>query len=192
MGDNSASLDYSRMLHQTLMRWYDNADAKANILLALDGALVSFLTGALFVKREDLGAIVAGFDGTIWVCLAVMAAAMALSILSALGCLWSRITLTSEFAELIRKSKSTQARSTPYPAALVLFFGTIWRLDVGRLHATLAALSPEIELEALAHQIHALSRNVFRKHLFANFGFVLFGVSLIAFLASGVAYVAAT
>ncbi|MBX6324233.1 MAG: hypothetical protein IRY94_20665, partial [Rhodospirillaceae bacterium] len=68
---DDASLEYARTLYQTVVRWYENADAKANILLALDGALVSFLTGAVFVKRGDLAAIVGGFGGGLWACLTV-------------------------------------------------------------------------------------------------------------------------
>ncbi len=69
----ATGLYYARALYQTVLRCYENADAKANILLALDGALVSFLSGAVFVKRDDLAAIVGGFGGGLWACLAVMA-----------------------------------------------------------------------------------------------------------------------
>lgn len=85
----------------------------------------------------------------------------------------------------------SRAGAGPDPPELVLFFGTIRRLEVSRFLATQGGLTPAREREALAHQIHALSRNVFRKHVLVNTGFVLFGVALIAFLTAGAAYVAA-
>jgi len=52
----SPSLDYSRFLYEDVKDWYKNADMKAQILLTLMGAFVTFLASSIFVKADDLAA----------------------------------------------------------------------------------------------------------------------------------------
>ncbi len=170
-------LHYCRTLYETVLRWYDNADTKAKILLTLDGALVTFLSGSVFAR--DVQTLATNFNTGVWVALGTMALAMSLSILAGLVCLWSRTRIPAPIVELMKDTQD------PYAPDLLLFFGYIRKLDRDRFLNALSVLDPSTEVKALGVQILALSRNVSSKHLFVNVGFVLFGFGLISFLVAG-------
>ena len=75
----SPSLDYSRFLYEDVKEWYKNADMKAQILLTLMGAFVTFLTSSIFVKADDLAAITKCITPLIWGILAAMLVTITLS-----------------------------------------------------------------------------------------------------------------
>ena len=50
----SNNLEYTRRVYESVLGWYKSADSKAQVILAIDGAFVAFLTGTIFVKPDDL------------------------------------------------------------------------------------------------------------------------------------------
>jgi hypothetical protein len=66
-GDEAASPDYEaavgylRDLESGLRYWYQAAEIKAQVALAIDGALLALLGGALLGNREDVAGTVALF-----------------------------------------------------------------------------------------------------------------------------------
>lgn len=44
MADNvTSSLEYTRRLYESVLDWYKNADAKAQVVLSLDGIFLTFV-----------------------------------------------------------------------------------------------------------------------------------------------------
>ncbi|NIS78669.1 MAG: hypothetical protein GTO14_00200 [Anaerolineales bacterium] len=182
-------LEAIRNLYDVVLHWYDNADAKARVLLTLNGALVSFLTSSIFIKTNDLREILAGISPITLFLLGSMAILMAASIVLSLACMWSRVKPPEEIQSLLSDAKQSGNVDELYDSRLVMFFGHIKDLQLDRFRRTLLSLNTEEEVKALAFQILQVSKNVFKKHSFVNIGFVSFGFSLLAFLCAGVIYI---
>lgn len=181
-------LDYSRRLYDIILAWYKNADSKAQILLALDGAFLAFLADSIFIEPDELSKIVSHFKIDAWLFLALMCLSLAGSIVSALICLWSRIFLSGSQDKILKNAKIKLKKSETYPPEVVLFFKTISWLDHKKFQDQLVTIDREFEIRALASQIFLLSERILKKHLWVNFGFILAGFSLICFLAVGISY----
>jgi len=57
----SDAVDYSRRHLELVINWYNNADSKAQVILTLDGAFLTFLTSSILGSPDDLGKIIGGF-----------------------------------------------------------------------------------------------------------------------------------
>ena|ERR1700736_159699 len=89
----SHSLEYERRLLAFTLDWYRSADAKAQVLLTLDGVFVAFLTATVFKRPQDLKPILDRFGTDTWIFMTLMSLSLAGSMSSALWSLWSRIAL---------------------------------------------------------------------------------------------------
>jgi hypothetical protein len=188
--DFSDALDYSRRLLERVIDWYKNADLKAQIILTINGAFLTFLTSSIFKNPEELIKVTQRFGALTWVFLILMCVCLVGSIISALLCLFSRILLFSKRDEVLVQAKERINLPQNYEPELMLFFETISWLDHRKFQSQLLTIDREFEIKALASQSYLLSRRVYVKHWLINIGFVLSGGSLIFFLASGISYVA--
>jgi len=184
------ALDYSRRLLEMVVDWYKNADSKAQIILTLDGAFLTFLTTSIFKNPEELSKITQRFTFSTRLFLVLMCVCLIGSIVSALMCLWSRILLSSKRDEVLLREKKKVKEEVRYSPNVMLFFKTISWLDHDKFQSQLADVNEEFEIKALASQSYLLSKRVNTKHLLVDFGFVLSGAGLIFFLASGISYMA--
>ncbi|HEX7051748.1 MAG TPA: hypothetical protein VF188_16200 [Longimicrobiales bacterium] len=186
---SDAAVEYARRLFENVMSWYRGADAKAQVILTIDGAFLAFLTGAMFTEPGELRAIVAEFSAATWLLLLLMTLALVASIFSALACLWSRIYSRNEVRNLFDRLGVDVRDAGSYAPEVMWFFQFVGRLEAEPFRARLPSVDATFEVDTLASQIRALSRNVARKHLWVNAGFLLAGCSLVLFLAAGVGYV---
>lgn len=186
----SPSLDYARRLFERIIDWYKTADSKAQIILTLDGAFLTFLTTSVFKNPDELSRIIQRFNFFTWLFLVLMCVCLIVSIVSALMCLWSRVWLFSKRDAVLVSEKTRIKNTEKYSPNVMLFFKTISWLDHDKFQSELADVNEEFEIKALASQSYLLSRRVNTKHLLVNLGFVLSGASLIFFLAGGMSYLA--
>lgn len=190
--DLASVLNYSNLVFAGVLDWYKNADAKAQIILSLDGALVAFLTSSIFKSPAELSAITHSLTRGTWFLLFAMCLCLVGSIVSALICLWSRVFLGIKKDSILgREREKIRAGAKAYSPNVMLFFKTISWLDHDTFQEQLEATDTAFHIKALASQIYLLSKRVYVKHIWVNAGFVLAGASLIFFLASGVSYLAA-
>lgn len=186
----SASLDYARRLFERIIDWYKTADSKAQIILTLHGAFLTFLTTSVFKNPDELSRIIQRFNFFTWLFLALMCVCLIVSIISALMCLWSRVWLFSKRDAVLVREKMRLKDAEKYSPNLMLFFKTISWLDHDKFQSQLAGVDEDFEIKALASQSYLLAKRVNTKHLLVNLGFVLSGASLIFFLAGGMSYLA--
>jgi len=184
----TAALEYSRRLFENVLHWYQNADNKAQIILGLVGAFVTFLTGSIFMRKDDLAGIVARFTPITWLCLGLMSLCVVGSILSALASLWSRIYKPSEVERLLRDMMPLPGDGEVCPSEVMWFFQLIAGLDCEKFSDQLAQMDTRYEVKVLGREIHILSQNVTKKHKWVNRAFVLAGMTLIFFLIAGISY----
>lgn len=182
------AIAYSRKLFDNIVDWYKSADAKAQVLLGLAGTFLSFLTGSVFMKREDLKSILNVFGQDTWALLAMTILCLVLAIACALMCLRSRMADPPEFTRHL-SALNDGASDRQWPETL-WFFGMIARLkDRGRFQTRLAEVTVEDEIRTLGSQVFILSKNVARKHRWVSWSFLCIVLTLIFFLASGISYV---
>jgi hypothetical protein len=184
------AVEYARRLYDDVRDWYDNADSKAQVVLAIDGAFMAFLTGAIFAKPGDLREIVGSFSVWTWSLLALMTLCLMASVSSAIYCLWSRIYSAGQLQELVEAAQRAKGDSDQYAPKWMWFFQMVANLEEKRFHTTLEAVDGPFETEAMAAQIQILSRNVRTKHRAVNAGFVLAAMTLVLFFLAGLSYLA--
>lgn len=183
-----AALEYARRLYDDVLGWYQNADAKAQVILAIDGAFLAFLTSAMFTKPEDIKSIVRCFTGTTWGLLSLMVIFLLASVASALFCLWSRVYSPKSLAQFIQGAQRVRSDPTTYSPRVLWFFQVVAELDDEKFLAALRSVDEAYETEALSSQIKILSENVRSKHTAVNIGFVLTAATLVVFFLAGVTY----
>ncbi len=185
------ALDYAHLVFSNVVDWYKNADFKAQIILTLDGALVTFLTTSIFKKPSDLLEVTSKLTPGTWLLLMAMCLTLCGSIASALMCLWSRVNVGIQRDSVLGVERQKIAKGIkPYSPNVMLFFKTISWLDHDGFQEQLETIDIPFQIKALASQSFLLSERVYRKHVLVNAGFILVGVSLLLFLASGVNYLA--
>ena len=182
-----AGLEYVRRVYDRVLAWYESAERKAQLVLTLDGVFLSFVTGSLLSKPDELQPILAEFGPETWVLAGGTLTALLASIACAVGCLWSRLYNERELRA--EYDKSPGGREHPGPDVL-WFFQFVAGLESARVAEALRAItSEEFERDALAGSVAPLAKNVVRKHRLVNFGFLLAGAVLALFLLTGVSYV---
>jgi hypothetical protein len=181
-------LEYARRLYERVIAWYESAERKAQLILALDGVLLSFLTGSLLSTPDELRPIIEEFQMETWIFLALMGASLLASIGCAVGCVISRVYSRRRLDDILRHENVDPNRAETYTPGVLWFFQSVARLEPRGVYSRLLQAEQTLELEALATQVVPLARNVVAKHRLANFGFVFTGFALLWFLASGVSY----
>ena len=187
-------LNYSRRQYDDVLDWYNSADSKAQVILAINGGFIAFVSGTVFAKPDDLISIVDEFNSITWILVILMVVSLITSIGASIYCLWSRICTGKELRKKI--DDETRAYSLDanildnrYAPSLTSFFLFIEHLDPKIFENTLKSVDTEYEIAALAGQIRALSRNVKVKHLAVNIGFAMTSIALITFFMVAVSYV---
>jgi hypothetical protein len=180
-------LAYSRSLFDNLVEWYKSADAKAQVILSLDGAFLAFLTISIFTKRQDFLDVIAGFRAETWWALMLMCAALLGSIGCAIACLWSRLYWPKERDEFLNAPNADA--DVDHIAKIIWFFQFIAKQDLATFRSRLNKVEGGLELRVLSFQILELSKRVLWKHKLVNIGFLLTASSLLLFLAGGISYI---
>ena len=86
MSENSTQKITSiRNLHNLILNWYKNADTKAQAILTLDGAIITFITGFVVLKPTELKTTIESLDIIHFVFLMFMALSLIVSVLCALN-----------------------------------------------------------------------------------------------------------
>jgi hypothetical protein len=195
-GEDAASLDYQavvgylRDLEAGLRYWYQAAEIKAQVVLAIDGALVALLSGSLLGNRNDVAGTVAVFGPETWVLLAGITVAFALSITCAVICLVARGLRRKGVEEALARWQVDPSDAATYAPEATAFFLYLTALQPAPLAERMRSVDPAFVLQALSSNPVLFARNVVRKHRWVNRAFVCTGVALGFFLCLGVSYLA--
>ncbi len=185
----SEALKYTKAVYAHVEHWYETADRKAQIVLALDGALLSFMTSQAFSKAEELRIIIDCGTAITATLLAIMATLLAASILSAIACLHPRLhSARGATEEILQVEKEKSSTDEHVPPRLGWFFGHLAQLNQERVAHHLQAVDDAFATEALAHEAAKFSRNVYQKHQWADRAFVFAGSSLLFLLLATASY----
>jgi hypothetical protein len=184
------SVEYARRVFEHNFNWYKNADSKAEIILAIDGIFLGFVTSSIFIKQSELVDILQSFKSITWFLLGLMSLCLTGSIISSVACLWSRIPIFTKCARkdyFAKKGIDAKNIETYIPEATWFFQKISW-LDPNLYQELMLSTGKQFEISALAIDIHELSRNVLKKHKWVDISFFLAAISLLCFLAFGISY----
>lgn len=180
--ETQEALDYCLYVYESTIGWYKVADAKGQLLLTLNGVLITVLTGAVLIDPDGLAELKQDIQFVTWLLLLAAAVAIATSIVCAIGCLHSRLSdahldkIRDQFAFI-----DSHGRQTYRPAA-TFWFGTIARLPADDASRMVSGASKRFALAALSDEIPDLAHNVLRKHQWVNAGWTACGVALMFLL----------
>lgn len=169
--DPAENLAFLRAVHDDALAWYRSAESKGQILLTVDGVIITVLAGTAFgdPRTADLGPATRVLLGS-------TAVALLGSLLAAVMCLRSRLD---------------DRRGPHGPAAAgSWWFGSLARIDPDRAGELLRSADLRFESQALAAQLPVLSRNVLAKHRWANAGWALTALALAGLVAAAAGSVA--
>lgn len=190
--DAARALAYAQKLFDNHMDWYKTADSKAQIILGLDGAFLTFLTGSAFAKGKDAIDLLGKFGIETWLLLGLMCVAMTVSMFSAIACLWSRTYTNASLKKFISDLHVDVNEESSYSPNVMWFFQMVRGLKKPLFEARILEVDDRFATRALASQIYELSGRVASKHNWLHLGFVSAAVSLTALLGAAISYVIRT
>lgn len=186
--DYEAALAYLRDLESGLRYWYQAAEIKAQVVLAINGALLAFLSGALLSNRDDVARTVAVFGPETWLFLAGMTVGFALSIACAVICLVARGLRRKRVQEAFARYRVDPTQAATYAPEATAFFLHLAALQPERFAERMRTVDPPFALRALSSNPVLFARNILRKHRWVNAAFICTGVGLGLFLCLAVSY----
>jgi hypothetical protein len=183
---DAVGIIYLRSVYADIFAWYKIADAKGQLILTLDGALITVATGFVLANPGQVAAQERGFGWETWMFLAVSSLALIASVVSAVICLYSQLSGTS-LHDVDSNNGATYIPANAY------WFGAIAAIAARDKQKTVnylktAPRNPEFEIEVLANEIVTFSPNVLKKHKWANYAWLLTSISLIFLFAMSVSY----
>ena len=187
-------LTYVRRAYDHVFEWYKVADSKAQLLLTLDGAFVTILTGTVFAKPEEAAAFVRVL-GEASLLLMLEALLISGSILCGLLCLYSRLS-HSRLSHIQSDLQVEPLLPRTFKPQIAWWFGIIASVaqaahDSGSLLSQyLKDIDPETERVIMSNEIVQLSRNVLYKHRWVDRGWILASLALINLTVIGSLYLA--
>jgi hypothetical protein len=177
------AVQYTRNAYDTALGWFRVAEAKAQLLLTVNGILISVLFSTLFGKITEIRAFVDTFGVETWLFLFITVAALSGAVACSARSLWSRHKrrVREDFTRL----RVDPAVPASYRPEVLWYFAELAHLHVEAAAERLRHCGTEAEVRALAYNTVMLSRNVLRKHRLINAGWALTATALIALITTG-------
>jgi hypothetical protein len=185
---DGARRDFLRDVAADLRYWYSSAESKAQVVLTVNGAFVTFLTTAALAGRDQTTKALAVFGPETWAFLAGMSACLALAILSAVTCLASRGLSTTRLRQRLNDLAVQPGKAATYPAEIAVFFHYLSALQPDQYADRIMSASPSYLTRALASEVIEFAPHIVAKHRWVNRAFILTGLTLTFFLGTGVSY----
>jgi len=142
-------IEYIRRMYERVIDWYKVSEAKAQLILAVNGVFVTIVAGALFGKIEEVRSLVETFGVDTWVFLLVSLGALVSAVVCATRCLWSRHgrNVRRDFGRL---GVNPKVPATYRPEAL-WSFGHLAKLPVESAVQALRQADRKYEIDALTY-----------------------------------------
>ena len=171
------------------MDWYKVAEAKAQLILTVNGVFITIGFGIVSAKPDDVSVPTRDLSPVTWVFLALSVSALAGAISAAASSLLSRHrhNIKADFKHLDIDIKD-EAPRLPYPAESLWYFGHLGSLPFRQAVESFDQIDEEDEFKILTFHVVGLSRVVLRKHRLINIGWLLTSIALLSLLAAITSY----
>lgn len=181
-GDAEVDAEYVRRVYERAMDWYKVAESKAQLILTVNGVLVTlaFGTAAGHTDGRELGKA-AGVET--WCCFMVVIGALLGAVVCAAACMWSRhgSNYKGTFALLGVDPEDPSS----YRPEVLWYFGDLAHLQMGPAAAMIGRADRNFEITSLSYNVVHLARIVLRKHRFVNAGWALTALGIASLILGG-------
>jgi Family of unknown function (DUF5706) len=183
LASEDESLEYARSLYASIVDWYKDAHGRAQLLLTVDGAFITFLAGVVLANRSDLHITLDAFGPETWTFLGLMAVGFAISGGAALLALMPRRLGHGKIDQDYWANDKADRRMGLHPAPSNMWYSEfIIKRGREEFIADVAAMDKTKERVALASQIYVLSKGLGRKYRGVFVGYVATGIALLMLL----------
>lgn len=186
--DQQITREHLRDLGADLRYWYNSAETKAQLVLTVNGLFTTFLTTTVLGSPSTAIRTTSVFGPETWTFLAAMASCQVLAILSAVTCLRSRGLSRRKLEQQFVRHGVDPDQPNTYAPELSAFFLYISTLNPAHYATWVSQANQDFITRALASEIADFSPYVLKKHRWINRAFLLTGLSLALFLATGASY----
>lgn len=171
------TLEFLRRAYASTREWYDIAERKAQIILGVNGILVTVVLGSIFGKLDQLHNLKLTLHPSTWILGALVACSVVGAVSCAALCMWS-LHGNASLRELTEMGVDSRDGDTYRPEAL-WYFGHLANLDATLAVGRLRSSNRDFEIQVLSHHLVGLARRVQRKHRFVNGAWALTSAALI-------------
>jgi hypothetical protein len=181
------ALEYARKLYENHLKWYADAETRAQAALTLDGVLLAVLTGVLIAKSEDVSKVISVFEWHTWLALIVTAVGLLVSIGAAVLTLQARPLTKAKVTQ--RMAGVDKDEPDTYNTKVMWYFQLISELKENHFVTKSASVGEPFEQEALARQVFVLAGRLTKKFRRLFWSFTGTAVALIGLLGFAASYV---
>ncbi|MEU3334459.1 hypothetical protein [Streptomyces sp. NPDC006668] len=170
-------------MYERAMDWYKVAESKAQLILTVNGVLVTVTFGTAAGHISDgreLGKV-AGFET--WCFFLVVIGALLGAVACAAACMWSRhgTNYKGTFALLGVQPEDPGT----YRPEVLWYFGDLAHLEMSAAAALISRADRNFEITTLSYNVVHLARIVLRKHRFVNAGWALSALGIASLILGG-------
>jgi hypothetical protein len=180
-------LEYVRRLYENQLKWYTDAQTRAQAALTFDGALLAVFTGVLISKSEEVRGVIDIFEWHTWLALGVTAAGILASIISAVLVLQAR-PLTKNGVG-VRMAGVDKENAETYNAKVLWYFQLIANLKENPFVEKTGRVTGEDERDILARQTFILAGRLTQKYKLLFWTFLGTAVALLGLVGFAASYV---
>ncbi|MFE0252752.1 hypothetical protein [Streptomyces sp. NPDC059010] len=175
---------YVRLVYAQAIDWYKVAESKAQIILTVNGVLVTIFFGlnAQILADEPRLAKISGVET--WCFLFASTLAVLGAVTCATACLWSRHGKNSKGTFALLGVNPDQPHT--YCPEVLWYFGDLANLQMEPAAALISRADAQFEVAALSYNVVHLGRVVLRKHRFLNTGWALTATAIVSLIFGGV------
>ncbi|MFJ9004226.1 hypothetical protein [Streptomyces canus] len=170
-------------MYERAMDWYKVAESKAQLILTVNGVLVTvtFGTAAGHISDGSEMAKVTGVET--WFFFLVVVGALLGAVACAATCMWSRhgTNYKGTFALLGVNPEDPAS----YRPEVLWYFGDLAHLEMGAAAALISRADRRFEITTLSYNVVHLARIVLRKHRFVNAGWALTALAVASLILGG-------
>jgi hypothetical protein len=168
--------EYVRHVYERAIDWYKVAESKAQLILTVNGVLVTVIFGITADHVSDGGELAKISGVETWCFFVISTSALLGAVTSAAACLWSRHGANSKgtFALL----GVDPERPDTYRPEVLWYFGDLAHLQMEPAAALISQADREFEKVTLSYNVVHLARIVLRKHRFINAGWALTALAI--------------
>jgi hypothetical protein len=178
--DAQVDAEYVRRVYDRAIDWYKVAEAKAQLLLTVNGVLVTVVFGIISGRvAGGRSARVPGIET--WFFLFAAISSLIGAVACAAACMWSMHGKDKTFA-LLGVDRNDPASYRP---EVLWYFGHLARLEIGPAAALISQADRKFEIVTLSYNVVHIAPIILRKHRLVNAGWALTAMAITSLIASG-------
>ncbi|MCY4725960.1 hypothetical protein NYO98_06695 [Nocardioides sp. STR2] len=182
------ALSFALIVRADLSNWYQSAEAKAQLILTVNGIFVAFLSSLVLRGVNTLYDSLSEFAFETWLLLGAMAACLASSIICAVLALANRGLRADRLAGLYRMHAVDPDIPETVRPEVVMHFYPISGLSNRAFVDRMVSVDTPFATRAIVNDSHVFACFIRAKYRWINRGYILMGATFVFFLMTSADY----